>query len=543
MNAQSKRRASAATTFWAAGQNRMSVGGAPLDILTTPCQDQAVPQAFTMRDASPDQLDRHQPNAKETFVLEGEEEHVEVEKVGILCETDGSARAEAELEAWAAQGRWQAQGQRHVPWRGPRGGAKAEEANSAEVDARPSLPLGGASDPPPQSRACPASNIAAGDLPVGAAIGLLAALHADADAPKKSSPRIGVMEAEGLGAAQELVLCDPITQAFEEQMYETALPSVQQLTCLFDAVVQHTSEAHVCAAMRLLARGVKAGNIYLSSTNWRLLTLTSVLLASKFADDQSLSFRELRALLASACMLTSWTEGRGADDTGAHSEPVIRRHSEGPPAPGADAKHAWGVARAGRPRQRRVTSTLPQLSPAQYEVAEATLLKLLKWNVAFHTEELELQRDHLLQLAERVSRLSSTPLVGLCRATLAFPSPHVHVMCKLLPARDPGDQREGSALRDRSGLPAQKAALVDSPEVSEAEPRAQLSWSRVTSVCDCVWPCDQILSPLTRPQAARDTDAEAYMAQRKRAPCGGGRARACGDTAARGPDRRGLETQ
>ena len=59
------------------------------------------------------------------------------------------------------------------------------------------------------------------------------------------------MEAGGLGAAQELVLCDPITQAFEEQMYETALPSVQQLTCLFDAVVQHTSEAHVCAAMRL----------------------------------------------------------------------------------------------------------------------------------------------------------------------------------------------------------------------------------------------------------------------------------------------------
>ena len=275
----------------------MSVGGAPLDILTTPCQDQAVPQAFTMRDASPDQLDRHQPNAKETFVLEGEEEHVKVEKVGILCETDGSARAEAELEAWAAQGRWQAQGQRHVPWRGPRGGAKAEEANIAEVDARPSLPLGGASDPPPQSRACPASNIAAGDLPVGAAIGLLAALHADADAPKKSSPRIGVMEAEGLGAAQELVLCDPITQAFEEQMYETALPSVQQLTCLFDAVVQHTSEAHVCAAMRLRTAVTLAVSV--ASPMWRLSHCRSTWLAMSCS-------RLLHALGVRVGMNRSW---------------------------------------------------------------------------------------------------------------------------------------------------------------------------------------------------------------------------------------------
>ena len=97
------------------------------------------------------------------------------------------------------------------------------------------------------------------DVAVDAALGYLVALHTDVqDCIERSH--------------------DPAVQRFDEA-YDAPLPTLQQLTALFDvrptltrafcvvsslthhhcrqAMAMKTSEAHVCATMRLLSRGLK----------------------------------------------------------------------------------------------------------------------------------------------------------------------------------------------------------------------------------------------------------------------------------------------
>ena len=67
------------------------------------------------------------------------------------------------------------------------------------------------------------------DINLDAALGLLAALHQD-DEYRKGKRK----EAEGLAAFS------PLGQAFEEAVCEQALPTLQQLTSLFDVSAPQT---------------------------------------------------------------------------------------------------------------------------------------------------------------------------------------------------------------------------------------------------------------------------------------------------------------
>ena len=128
------------------------------------------------------------------------------------------------------------------------------------------------------------------DVPLLAAVVLLSGMHVSAHAdlaPKR------------LDATEPTI--DP---AFEEAVHSgCGLPSLKSLTLLLDAVLFEApagidGQTRVVGTMRILARALRqvyllrggeegvGGPALLCSSNWRLLLLASVLLASKFAEDE-----------------------------------------------------------------------------------------------------------------------------------------------------------------------------------------------------------------------------------------------------------------
>ena len=135
------------------------------------------------------------------------------------------------------------------------------------------------------------------DVPLLAAVALLSAMHVSAHAD--SPPR-------RLDAAEPTTTVHHPVVAFEEAIYSgCSLPSLKSVTLLLDAVLLEApagidGQTRVVGTMRILARALRqfcvlrgggdeacvGGPALLCSSNWRLLLLASVLLASKVAEDE-----------------------------------------------------------------------------------------------------------------------------------------------------------------------------------------------------------------------------------------------------------------
>ena len=83
------------------------------------------------------------------------------------------------------------------------------------------------------------------------------------------------------------------------------LPSLHQLTALIDALVDACAATHpdpsrvpplVTAATSLLSRALRGSTVVLCGSNWRLLLLSAIGLASKYMDDEHLCFVQLLRL-------------------------------------------------------------------------------------------------------------------------------------------------------------------------------------------------------------------------------------------------------
>ena len=142
----------------------------------------------------------------------------------------------------------------------------------------------------------PDTDAADEDVPLLAAVALLSAMHVPAHAD--STP--GRHHATKSAASHQSVV------AFEEAVYSgSGLPSLESVTLLLDAVLLDApagldGQTRVVGTMRILARALRqfcvlrgggeeacvGGPALLCSSNWRLLLLASVLLASKFAEDE-----------------------------------------------------------------------------------------------------------------------------------------------------------------------------------------------------------------------------------------------------------------
>ena len=141
----------------------------------------------------------------------------------------------------------------------------------------------------------PDTDAADEDVPLLAAVALLSAMHAPA---ADSTP--GRHHATKSATSHQSVV------AFEEAVYSgSGLPSLESVTLLLDAVLLDApagldGQTRVVGTMRILARALRqfcvlrgggeeacvGGPALLCSSNWRLLLLASVLLASKFAEDE-----------------------------------------------------------------------------------------------------------------------------------------------------------------------------------------------------------------------------------------------------------------
>ena len=102
---------------------------------------------------------------------------------------------------------------------------------------------------------------------------------------------------------------DPRGQPFEEVKTHCELPSLHQLTALIDALIDACAATHpdpsrvpslVNAATSLLSRALRGSTVVLCGSNWRLLLLSAIGLASKYMDDEHLCFVQLLRL-HSAC--------------------------------------------------------------------------------------------------------------------------------------------------------------------------------------------------------------------------------------------------
>ena len=87
----------------------------------------------------------------------------------------------------------------------------------------------------------------ADDLPIDAALSLLMTLHTDIETSQ--SRLTDSLDAEGCSGAKVLVVHDPVEQAFEEALHDSALPTLQELTDLFSVLprIEHTPRARLCA--------------------------------------------------------------------------------------------------------------------------------------------------------------------------------------------------------------------------------------------------------------------------------------------------------
>ena len=140
----------------------------------------------------------------------------------------------------------------------------------------------------------PDTDAADEDVPLLAAVALLSAMHVPAHADSTRHH------------ATESAISHKSVVAFEEAVYSgCGLPSLESVTLQLDAVLLEApagldGQTRVVGTMRILARALRqfyvlcggeeeacaGGPALLCSSNWRLLLLASVLLASKFAEDE-----------------------------------------------------------------------------------------------------------------------------------------------------------------------------------------------------------------------------------------------------------------
>ena len=237
----------------------------------------------------------------------------------------------------------------------------------------------------------PDTDAADEDVPLLAAVALLSAMHVPAHADSIS----GRHHTTGSATFHQSVV------AFEEAVYSgCGLPSLESVTLLLDAVLLEASagldgQTRVVGTMRILARALRqfyvlrgggdegcvGGPALLCSSNWRLLLLASVLLASKFAEDEyaepSTNHFSAHAAICRARVPTP-----------------IRSHIE--------LVSLHKIAALGLP-----VGVHPP-SCDQIASAEIALLRLLEWHAGFHVGELSRQRMHLVRLAEQARRIKHT---------------------------------------------------------------------------------------------------------------------------------------
>ena len=259
------------------------------------------------------------------------------------------------------------------------------------------------------------------DVPLLAAVALLSAMHvpAHADSPPRRPD-----------ATEPTTTVHQAVVAFEEAIYSgCSLPSLRDVTLLLNAVLLEApagidGQTRVVGTMRILARALRqvyllrggeegvGGPALLCSSNWRLLLLASVLLASKFAEDEYADAARTLGCYRALCRSRVPT-------------PTVRpthRHVE------LVSLHQIAASLSIRPP-----------SCGQIAAAEIALLRLLEWHAGFNGGELSRQRMHLARLAEQAR---PTKHMGQCP-----PPPHhkqpTCMLCRNLPFA--GGGRDGGA--------------------------------------------------------------------------------------------------
>ena len=229
----------------------------------------------------------------------------------------------------------------------------------------------------------PDTDAADEDVPLLAAVALLSVMHvpADADSTRHHATKSATSH-------QSVV-------AFEEAVYSgCGLPSQESVTLLLDAVLLEAptgldGQTRVVGTMRILARALHqfcvlrgggeeacvGGPALLCSSNWRLLLLASVLLASKFAEDE-------------------YAEP-STNHFSAHPKSLPRTRPHTPSRSHIELVSLHKIAALGLP-----VGVHPP-SCDQIASAEIALLRLLEWHAGFHVGELSRQRMHLVRLAEQ----------------------------------------------------------------------------------------------------------------------------------------------
>ena len=266
----------------------------------------------------------------------------------------------------------------------------------------------------------PDTDAADEDVPLLAAVALLSAMHAPA---ADSTP--GRHHATKSATSHQSVV------AFEEAVYSgCGLPSLESVTLLLDAVLLDApagldGQTRVVGTMRILARALRqfcvlrgggdeacvGGPALLCSSNWRLLLLASVLLASKFAEDE-------------------YAEP-STNHFSAHPKSLPRTRPHTPSRSHIELVSLHKIAALGLP-----VGVHPP-SCDQIASAEIALLRLLEWHAGFHVGELSRQRMHLVRLAEQarvIKNVKHSPTgptatqqptcmcllcVGICRSLVA----------------------------------------------------------------------------------------------------------------------------
>ena len=222
------------------------------------------------------------------------------------------------------------------------------------------------------------------DVPLLAAVALLSAMQgsAHADSPPRTRP----------DATEPTTTVHQSVAAFEEAVYSgCGLPSLKSVTLLLDAVLLEApagidGQTRLVGTMRILARALRqvyllrggeegcvGGPALLCSSNWRLFLLASVLLASKFAEDE---------------YADTWNPGL-IQSSAAHASSPAHTHSH------VELVELHKIAALGLP----VGVHMP--SCGQIASAEIALLRLLEWHAGFNGGELSRQRMHLARLAEQ----------------------------------------------------------------------------------------------------------------------------------------------
>lgn len=150
----------------------------------------------------------------------------------------------------------------------------------------------------------------------------------------------------------------------------------------------------------------------LSGSNWRLLLLSAIGLASKYMDDEHLCFVQLHRLYSASSCDRQPPEVPQAEHPRANAA-AMNLSSSGyaygrlptgqcPAQEGCSGSVVLPRLQGHPPAARRFR--VSNLTREQLERAEAALLRMLDWRVAFDGDELTRQEKQLAEVAEQVER-------------------------------------------------------------------------------------------------------------------------------------------